>query len=125
VVIILVPGRFAYPVMQGKQGVGRLLSLNNRICGRKKFTTKAKKAHEDRGLKAFFIPSCSRRAAARLGAPSWLLFLFPVVSLSGDAGQAGRRPANIFILLIKNSMMRNGFERPELSRSISPEEFFS
>jgi hypothetical protein len=60
---IPVPGSFAYPMMQCKQGISRLLGLKDRLCGRKKFTTKAKKAHEDRGLKAFFlflrVPLCA------------------------------------------------------------------
>jgi hypothetical protein len=75
VVDILIPGSFAYPVIEGKQGTSRLPGRKNRICGWKILTTKAKKAHEAWGLKTFFY------SFVFLCAPWWLTFLFPVAPL--------------------------------------------
>ncbi|MDR0399648.1 MAG: hypothetical protein LBH51_01725, partial [Treponema sp.] len=54
VVNIPVPGRFAYPVIECKQDTSRLLGLKNRIYGGKKCTTRARKAHERRGIEGVF-----------------------------------------------------------------------
>jgi hypothetical protein len=54
---------------------GRLLGLKDRICGMEEIY------HEGGDWRRFSIPSCSRRSAARLCAPSWLTFLFPVLWL--------------------------------------------
>jgi hypothetical protein len=65
--------------MQPRQGISSLPGLKNQICGRKKFTTKAKKAHEAQRQKAVIHSLCVPWCAFVVYIPVPGSFAYPVM----------------------------------------------